>query len=236
MGTRQVRGVPDVSQACIMQSIAPESADGAPAHVDRLEQLIGRAKTGSDSALGQALTECQPVLFQTARRAVSPGLRPIVGASDIVQDTFVNATKSIRSFRGKRTAEFLSWLRAILFRRIAEIARRRDNRADEAAGQPVPGATGMSNRRELSFRSSASSIVMREEATAQIRAGLARLSERDQTVLNLRFNDGLTFPQIGAKLCTSEDAARMLFSRAVERLRRELTCDDSRSTPGAAIG
>ena len=205
-----------------MPPIDTATANPTDANGDRFETLIIRAKTGSDSALGDALTECRPALIQVAQHAVRRGLRPIVGASDIVQDTFVNATKAIRNFRGKRAVEFLSWLRAILRRRVAEIARKRGSSGEGAPEPATPRAAVMSKDKRQDEGPSPSGIVMQEESTGQIRAGLARLSERDRTVLNLRFNDGLTFPQIGTKLCTSEDAARMLFSRAVERLRREL--------------
>ena len=49
---------------------------------------------------------------------------------------------------------------------------------------------------------------------------LASLGARDREAVLLRFADGLSFPELGAALGTSEDAARMRLNRALDRLRR----------------
>ena len=49
---------------------------------------------------------------------------------------------------------------------------------------------------------------------------LASLGAKDREAVLLRFADGLSFPELGAALGTSEDAARMRLNRAIERLRR----------------
>jgi len=49
---------------------------------------------------------------------------------------------------------------------------------------------------------------------------LASLGAKDREAVLLRFAEGLNFPELGAALGTSEDAARMRLNRAVERLRR----------------
>jgi RNA polymerase sigma-70 factor (ECF subfamily) len=189
----------------------------------RLEELIAAAKTGSDSALGGALTACQARLLGAARSRLTPALRSLVGASDLVQDTFVNATKAFQVFRGERASQFLNWLRRILFNRIAQVARREQERKDDGvqiAGNDV-------SRRLSAFvpadEASPSGIAGSEEIGALIRVALAKLPERDQQALHLRFDEALNFAQIGERLKLTEDAARMLFGRSVVRLRRELT-------------
>lgn len=205
--------------------MSPNDGDSNGKHScsqSRLEELIANAKTGSDSALGKALAACGPGLLRVARRGIGPRLRGVVGASDIVQDTFVNATKAFRVFRGGQANEFWNWLRRILSNRLAEIARKGGRRRNGVPHVSLDGLSEPLNHRALADESSPSSIAGGQEFAELIRAGLARLSERDQQVLHLRFDDGLSFPQIGEKLDLSEDAARMLFTRAVERLRREL--------------
>ena len=48
------------------------------------------------------------------------------------------------------------------------------------------------------------------------------LPEGDRDAVLLRYFEGRAFGELGAKLGISEDAARMLWKRAVERLKREL--------------
>ncbi len=49
---------------------------------------------------------------------------------------------------------------------------------------------------------------------------LASLGAKDREAVLLRFAGGLSFPELGTALGTSEDAARMRLNRAVDRLRR----------------
>jgi len=49
---------------------------------------------------------------------------------------------------------------------------------------------------------------------------LASLGAKDREAVLLRFADGLSFPELGTALGTSEDAARMRLNRAVDRLRQ----------------
>lgn len=63
---------------------------------------------------------------------------------------------------------------------------------------------------------------MRRENAALLADVLHRLPEDYQTVLRLRYWDGLTFTQIGAQLGRSAEAARKLWYRAVVMLQTEL--------------
>lgn len=49
---------------------------------------------------------------------------------------------------------------------------------------------------------------------------MAALGAKDREAVLLRFADGLSFPELGAALGTSEDAARMRLNRALDRLRQ----------------
>jgi RNA polymerase sigma-70 factor (ECF subfamily) len=196
-----------------------------------MAELIAAAKGGSDSALGRALTECQPRLLQVARKRLAPALRPIVGASDIVQDTFVNATKAFRVFRGNSGSQFLNWLSRILSNRIAQIVRR-DGRLPRSGIPHFPGnaVPQRLNGIVAKEQASPSSIASDEEQAKLIRAGLTRLCDRDQQVLQLRIGDRLNFVQIGQRMESSEDAARMQFGRAVKRLRGDMQDASIRKT------
>ncbi len=194
---------------------------------DRPEELIAQAKTGSNSTLGRALDVCRSRLLLVARSVVTHRLRPQVGASDVVPDTFVNATKAFGVFQGQKTSEFPNWLHRILFNRMAEIARKGGHRPRGVAHVSLGDMGGQMNHRSLADEPSPSSLAGDQEFAELIRAELARLSQRDQEVLRLRYNEGPIFPQIGERVSLIADGARMLFVRAVKRLKRELPgeCD-----------
>jgi len=65
---------------------------------------------------------------------------------------------------------------------------------------------------------------------------LASLGAKDREAVLLRFADGLSFPELGAALGTSEDAARMRLNRAVDRLRRFFAKGGVTLTGAALVG
>jgi RNA polymerase sigma-70 factor (ECF subfamily) len=63
---------------------------------------------------------------------------------------------------------------------------------------------------------------MRREDAARVLQGLDRVPSDYRTVLRLRYWDGLTFPQIAARIGRTDEAARKLWYRALARLNAEI--------------
>jgi RNA polymerase sigma-70 factor (ECF subfamily) len=62
----------------------------------------------------------------------------------------------------------------------------------------------------------------RNASRAALDAALARLIERHRQIIHLRVWDQLAFAEIGIRLGVSEDAARMLYGRALAKLRESM--------------
>ena len=62
----------------------------------------------------------------------------------------------------------------------------------------------------------------RNSACAAVDTALEGLTERHRTVIRLRIWDQFSFAEIGARLNLSEDAARMLYGRALAKLRESM--------------
>jgi RNA polymerase sigma-70 factor (ECF subfamily) len=61
----------------------------------------------------------------------------------------------------------------------------------------------------------------------RIQSALNALEPHDRAIIQMRIWDDLTFAEIGRKFDTSEDAARMRFARALDRLRRRMRSSDA---------
>jgi DNA-directed RNA polymerase specialized sigma24 family protein len=82
---------------------------------DLVPTQAGRAQ--EDAA--QMLNGCRQYLLMIANDVIGPQLRAKLGASDLVQGTFLEAQRHIEVFRGKTRAEMRAWLAAILSCRLA---------------------------------------------------------------------------------------------------------------------
>src|SRR5215470_7553973 len=78
------------------------------------------AHAGSNEALGQALEACRGYLLLIAQRH----LEAKGGASDLVQETFLEAQRDFGQFRGTSEAELLAWLRRLLLNNLGHFSRR----------------------------------------------------------------------------------------------------------------
>jgi RNA polymerase sigma factor for flagellar operon FliA len=62
-------------------------------------------------------------------------------------------------------------------------------------------------------------ILIENESTQALRAGLALLDERERTVTTLSFDEGLTLAEIGTRLGVTESRVSQIRSGAIKRLR-----------------
>jgi RNA polymerase sigma-70 factor (ECF subfamily) len=196
-----------------------ESAEGAA-------RWLPAARAGSVEALGQALESCRDYLLLVANRELDPALRAKGGASDLVQETFLEAQRDFAGFRGESEVELRAWLRQLLLHNLGDFTRHYCGTAKRQVDREVPlEAGGASDARGPEPSDGAPSpsgeAVSHEESEALERA-VARLSDDHRQVLVLRHQEQLPFEEIGRRMNRTANAARLLWVRAVERLQEEM--------------
>ncbi len=78
---------------------------------------------GQAKELGGALEAFRNYLTMVARRGLAPDVAAKVGASDLVQETFLAAGRDIARFEGSSPAELRCWLKGILQHLLANTRR-----------------------------------------------------------------------------------------------------------------
>jgi RNA polymerase sigma-70 factor (ECF subfamily) len=196
----------------------------------KIPQEIARwlpaARDGSLDALGQVLDACRGYLLRIANRRLSADLRSKGGASDLVQQTFLDAQRDFERFQGESEKELLAWLRQILLHNLAHFRRRYLATGKRDPGREAPLAEEASSTdggADLAARTPSPSehAIAHEEAQA-VQQALERLPEELRQVLALRHQEQLTFEEIGQRMQRSTSGARALWLRAIERLNDEL--------------
>ncbi len=187
---------------------------------------LAAARGGSREALGNSLNACRRYLLGIARQEIAPRLQGKGGASDIVQETFLEAQRAFGHFQGNSEEEMRAWLRQLLQHRVAKFGRRyRTTQKRKVERERVLPADHLHLQAEcgrLAVLSSPSAHLMADEEAAELRQALARLPEEYQRVIALRFGEQCSFEEIGRQMQRSANAARLLWLRSIERVKREM--------------
>ena len=88
------------------------------------DELLGQARRGDADALGRLLDLYRRYLRLLARLQIDRRLQGKVDASDLVQETFLEAHQEFAEFRGNTEAEIVGWLRKIMASKVANVVRR----------------------------------------------------------------------------------------------------------------
>ena len=191
------------------------------------EILMEQARAGDDAARGRLLELYRNYLQVIARSLIEPELRPLVAASDVVQETYLEAHRHFEQFQGRDEAVLVAWLRTILVRSLANQAGyhragRRDVRRQRSIEQALDRSGAALHSVLAGSVSSPSAQAIRREEAVLLADALERLTPEYREVFILRNLDGLAFNAIAAQLGRTTSAVRRAWSRAVVELSRML--------------
>lgn len=82
--------------------------------------LIIQARGGDGAALGTLLDLYRNYLRLVARSMMGAALRVKLEPSDLIQETFLKAHRDFAGFQGQTENEFITWLRSIMARTLAD--------------------------------------------------------------------------------------------------------------------
>ena len=186
--------------------------------------LVRAARDGCDDALTEIIARLQGYLLLIANGQMRENLQAKFGASDIVQNSLLDAHKGIDGFKGSTEAEMRAWLKQIVMH----------NLADEDRRYTTAQSRNVNRERSLEvittpLKTSGSGItkaIQSESDKQRLAKAVNRLSARQQRVVEGRHRFGFTYQEIAEQLDISEVAARKIWSRALERLREFCAEDD----------
>ena len=184
---------------------------------ERLEALHG-ARRGDAQALGKLLDSFRPYVRMIVRGRQDPRLQGRLDESDFVQDALLEAHRSFVSFRGNTVAELAAWLRQIVVRTAGHTIRGFAGTAKRNLDCECPGGDALDGL-AISPAESPSDQAIRHEEAASLAEALSLLPDDMQQVLLGRHLDGLSHAELARALGRSETAVRMLYLRALRRLR-----------------
>jgi RNA polymerase sigma-70 factor (ECF subfamily) len=186
---------------------------------------LAAAREGSQAALGVLFESCRNYLLLIANRDLGRDIQAKIGASDLVQETFLQAQQIFDRFDGSSRTELAAWLAQILEFKLAQTKRRfvgtrmRDINREETLRSV--NEADIRDPRALE-QPSPIEVAAQFEELERLQAALDRLPADYRLVIELRKLRDQSFAEIGRALNRTPDAARSTFVRALLRLGKEL--------------
>lgn len=192
---------------------------------DSHRSLFARSRKASTAVpVVDDLGRFRGFLILLAQAELSPRLQSRESASDIVQQSLLEAHRDFAAFQGGTDAELAGWLKTILARNLLQAARRHHARSrDVGREQALVERLDKSSARLVDFlaaeESGASDRAMRNERYEQLAEGLSRLLDAERDAILLKHFHGYSLTEIGERLGRPRTAIAGLLKRGLKKLR-----------------
>jgi RNA polymerase sigma-70 factor (ECF subfamily) len=176
---------------------------------------------------GWAPERFRPYLLLLARAGLDRRLQSKVDASDLVQQTLLEAHQALANSRGENVAEQVAWLRQILARNLCNAVRdlrraKRDITRERSLQRALDDSSSRLEMWLAAKQSSPSQQAQRHERVLCVAAALAQLPESQREAVMLRHWHGRSLAEIAQELDCSTAAVTGLLQRGLKNLRKLL--------------
>ena len=179
------------------------------------------------------LSHFRPYLLMLARMQFDDELQAKLDASDIVQQSLLEAHQGLAGFRGQSDGEKAAWLRRILARNLADELRKfrskKRNMHLEASLQAALNESTIRIEKWLADEEgSPSECAIANEQLVVLAAALMQLPDDQRRAVELHHLQGFPSALVAERLGRTEVAVAGLLRRGLSRLRTLICEDDSR--------
>lgn len=187
--------------------------------VPSVSDLLNRARAGNRPALEQLFALYQSYVRVLAQAQVASWLRAKVDASDLAQQTLLDAYRDFNRFQGGGPAEWQAWLRRILEHNAADFVRAYAATGKRKVCREVPlDAPGSVRLDPPDRQDTPCGALLRKDCELLLADALADLSDDHREVILLRNLQRLPFDEVARLMGRSRPAVQMLWMRAIRKL------------------
>ena len=175
--------------------------------------VIRRVQSGDAGAREQLLARFLPLLRRWAHGRLPRQIRDLNDTDDLVQVTLVKALSRLGDFESAGPGAFLAYLRMALLNQVRDEIRRHQRRPEHAeidSELAESGSVGVVDH-----------LIGSERMQAYEQA-LASLPKRQQGLIVMRVEFGMSYPDIAVEVGGSADAVRVMVARAIVQLSKKL--------------
>jgi RNA polymerase sigma-70 factor (ECF subfamily) len=198
-------------------------------------QLIEKIKQGDGEALAKYIDQNRNRLAGFLRSITGEHLLAVVEIDDLLQEV---STAALTGLATAPLSEYepMQWLQQLARRRVVDAhrfhfdAQRRDVSRQQSMNKPAPAGSSAMGLEQLLAASmtSASAALSRDVRMMRMQQAIEGMSDEQKTAIRLRYAEGMPTKEIAEKLGKTDVATRVLLSRSMRQLEKEL--EDVRPT------
>lgn len=177
-------------------------------------ELLIKAQTGDLDALNEILTSWRPFLRAKAYALLNQTVAKRVDPSDLVQDTMARVHLKLEQFQGNSSYQWECWLNQILLNQA-----KHTNRFHRARKRNVDRELCSDSLEKESPQVTPDKALAEIERSARIMFALESLPNPGRLVVTMRVFEQKKFDEISLVLNKSEGSVRVIWTRALRKLR-----------------
>jgi RNA polymerase sigma-70 factor, ECF subfamily len=194
--------------------------------LDETKKLLDRARAGEQSAFDDLFSRHRGKLRRAIMLRMDRRVAARIDASDVVQETYLEAHKRLPKYLKQGNMPFSLWLHWLAREKLLELHRRHLGAQKRAVQFEVPLIPVNSSAELVSGilgqMTTPSQAFFRMELANQLRAALGMLDDDERDLILWRHFEQRSASEMALLLNITEAAASKRYVRAVERLRKLL--------------
>jgi len=160
-----------------------------------------------------------------ARMQMRASYKAKLGASDIVQQTMMQAVAAIDQYRGTTEAEWRAWLRKILVRQMCHLDRdlhrdKRDIRREQSMEQRVAQSSMRLEGLLAGDVGTPSQHAMVGESLVSLADAIESLPEAQRDAIAMHYLEGLKLSEVAERMDKTTGSVAGLLHRGMKQLRQ----------------
>lgn len=167
--------------------------------------LMHRIQSGDAAAKAMLIARLQPLLRQFAHTRMPAQLRRTEDTADLVQRTWLRVLDKLQTLQPREPGALFAYLRVALINDLRDALRQQER-------HPMITENG-----DYAAMLAVDDSVSLEDMTEYERC-LHRLTPELRNLVIMRFEFGMSFPEIARELEEREDAVRMRLNRALQQI------------------
>ena len=193
--------------------------------------LISQAVDGDSEALSTLMDMHRERLKRMVSLRLDRRLQGRVGASDVVQEALIEATRRLSDYANDSSMGFFLWLRWLTAEKLLNTHRHHLGTKKRDVGQevslycqPMPEACSMSLAQQLLGKvTSPTQALARAELQLMVQEVLNNMDPLDREIVTLRHFEELSTTETAKVLGIKRSAASMRYIAALKRLKHALS-------------